>query len=145
MGRPPIGKKAMTPAERQARRRKRLDKEAGAAVAKAKRAKRLAEEAERYIPYPPGVTYWQQVNVAVQDEREVLVWRPETRPLAACQSTIENEDVLALLKQLARMAAVRDILLAAEQAFHDGVESRKDPMASGGLMVFGDALARKAT
>ena len=136
MGRPSIGTRAMTAAERQQRRRKILDAEKSVVVRKAQRAKRRAEEAERYIPYPPGVTYWHKVNVAVQDEREILVWRPETRPLAACQASIENEDVLALLRQLGRMAAVRGILPTAEQAFRDGVESRKDPMASGGFMVF---------
>ena len=49
MGRKPVGKRAMTPAERQARRRKRLRKERSVEVRRRKRLKRDPEQALCYL------------------------------------------------------------------------------------------------
>ena len=50
MGRPPVGKKAMTPAQRQARRRKRPQREKAKAEREAKRVAAQAKNAARYQP-----------------------------------------------------------------------------------------------
>jgi hypothetical protein len=58
MPRHPIGKKAMSPAERQRRRRKKLAKQA---LARMSNSERLEKQARTYIPMPPGITYWVRV------------------------------------------------------------------------------------
>lgn len=113
MARPTVGKQAMTPAERQQRRRKRLKAERAAETKKVERAKRRAKNTDLYIPMPPGVTYWQQVTVITPDG-EHTVWAPKTRPLAACDSDLEDRDVLALLSQLRSIAEARGLDIRTE-------------------------------
>jgi hypothetical protein len=51
---------------------------------------------EKYIPMPPGITYWHSVTVETPaGPREINV--PRTRPLASCERDLEDDDVLALL------------------------------------------------
>ena len=66
MGRKTIGKKPMTPAERQRRRRKRLKTERSAEVRKKLAAKARDERALQYNPMPPGITVWRK-NLAADD------------------------------------------------------------------------------
>jgi hypothetical protein len=67
MARPPIGKRATTPAERQRRRRKRLRKEKLALGWRAENERRRLKKAETYIPMPPGITYWREIEVLTAD------------------------------------------------------------------------------
>lgn len=94
----------MTPAERQARRRKRLARAAGSAATAGKRAKSRDKARASYIPLPRGVTHW--VLVAAGEEG----WAPVTKPLAACADDLTNDDVLALLDQLRAIAAERGLI-----------------------------------
>ena len=110
MGRKPIGKRAMTPAERQARRRAKLRKEASKAVSAGKRRAARDKANARYIPYPPGITYYEAVTVTLQDGGKREIWTPKTRPLAACHTDIADDDVLALLEQLNAIAKERGLL-----------------------------------
>ena len=64
MGRKPVGKRAMTPAERQARRRKRLRKEHSVEVRRRKRLMREEKIALAHKPMPPGITYYRKVAVS---------------------------------------------------------------------------------
>lgn len=100
MGRPPILKRgAMTAAERQRRRRRRLKKEQRERVGKATAARHRDEQAEKYIPYPPGITYWEKVRVqTAEGEREIFP--PTTKPLAACRRDLDDNDIAALLDGL---------------------------------------------
>ena len=108
MGRKPIGKRAMTPAERQKRHRARLRKAKDAEWMKKERLKRRQENARRFMPTPPGTTYWRKVRV-MTPEGEQEIWAPLTRPLAACETDLEDEDIQALLSQLHKIAAKRGI------------------------------------
>ncbi|HJZ89692.1 MAG TPA: hypothetical protein VKE40_02395 [Gemmataceae bacterium] len=78
MGRKPVGKKAMTDAERQRRRRKRLRKEKLKLGKKALREQERLKAAEEYIPTPPGVTYFRELVVQTA-EGERTVWVPTAR------------------------------------------------------------------
>ena len=118
MGRKPVGKRAMTPAERQARRRKRLRKERSVEVRRRKRLMREEKIALAHIPMPPGVTYYRKVTVLTDEgEQEVLV--PETRPLAACSSHLEDEDVQSLIRQLCGIARQRGLRVETEGEVSD--------------------------
>ena len=103
MGRKPIGRRAMTPVERQRRHRKRLRKEKTAHALKIEAARQRQISAEKYIPYPPGITYYEKVSV-ITPEGEQTIFVPKTRPLAACRDDLEDEDVVALLDQLEKIA-----------------------------------------
>lgn len=85
MGRKPIGRKAMAPAERQRRRRAKVKRKliaAGSAEDKAERRKRrLAKRGERIVPMPPGITYWREVTISTP-EGPVQTWAPITQPAA---------------------------------------------------------------
>ena len=107
MGRKSIGKKPMTPAERQRRRRKRLKTERGAEVRKKLAAKTRDEKALQYNPMPPGITVWRKVRVKAREEMEI--WQPTTRPLAAFQDGLEDDDILSLLRDLRILAAERGL------------------------------------
>src|ERR1700756_3776800 len=78
MGRKPIGKKAMTDAQRQESRRKRLRKEKLKLGAKAEKEKKRLKNGDNYIPTPPGITYYVKVRVEGRD-----LWAPTTQPLAS--------------------------------------------------------------
>ena len=107
MGRKPIGKKQMTPAERQRRRRKRLKTERSAEVRKKLAAKARDERALQYNPMPPGITVWRKVRVKAREDTEI--WQPMTRPIAAVQDGLEDNDILSLLRDLRILAAERGL------------------------------------
>ncbi len=107
MGRKTIGKKPMTPAERQRRRRKRLKTERSAEVRKKLAAKARDERALQYNPMPPGITVWRRVRVKAREDTEI--WQPKTRPLAAVQDGLEDNDILSLLRDLRILAAERGL------------------------------------
>ena len=106
MGRKPIGKKPMTPAERQRRRRKRLKTERSAEVRKKLAGKARDERALSYNPMPPGITVWRKTRIKAREEIEI--WQPTTRPLAAVQD-LEDDDLLALLRDLRILASERGL------------------------------------
>lgn len=108
MGRPPIGRKAMTPAERQRKRRGKVIRAQVAAATKGKRDRAKDKAHAAYIPKPPGLTYWEQVTVQTA-EGERTAWAPKSRPLAACHSDLTDGDVLALLEQLEAIARERGL------------------------------------
>ncbi len=112
MGRNTIGKKPMTPAERQRRRRKRLKTERSAEVRKKMAAKAREEKALEYIPMPPGITVWFKKRMKANEAVEV--WIPRTRPLAAFQDGLEDDDILSLLRDLRILAAERGLSPEAE-------------------------------
>lgn len=102
MGRKPVGKKAMTAAERQRRRRKRLRSAKLKLGKKALRQKKLLEAGEQYIPTPPGVTYWRRVTIRTVDGDRTF-WQPTTRPLAAMAwGELTDADLDALREHLDR-------------------------------------------
>ncbi len=112
MGRKPIGKNPMTPAERQRRRRKRLKTERNAEVRKKLAGKARDERALAYNPMPPGITVWFKKSMKAREECEI--WQPRTRPLAAFQHGLEDDDILSLLRDLRILAAERGISPEAE-------------------------------
>jgi hypothetical protein len=88
----------MTPAERQRRRRKRLRKEQLKLGRKAERERRRLKEAKRYIPMPPGLTYWVKVRVG---DREIL--QPTTVPLPSAHwHEFRDEDLRYLMERARR-------------------------------------------
>lgn len=114
MGRPPIGKRAMTPAERQQRRRKRLAKEKAAVASKAKKSRAREKAAAAYIPTPPGITYWTKVTVQTDDgEREI--WTPRSKPAAVIEpGDLDDIDLLAAWRHITRLAISRGLVRAGE-------------------------------
>jgi hypothetical protein len=114
MPRPPIGKRAMTPAERQRRRRKKLRKEKLALGSRAENERRRLKAAETYMLMPPGITYWREVEVLTADgPRKILT--PTTKPLPSLQvSDLDDSDVIQLLRQLTRAAIARGLLKPGE-------------------------------
>lgn len=109
MGRPPIGKKAMTPAERQKRRRKAAAKSETVEQRKGRRARVQAGIDKAYIPTPPGITYWEHVAVKQNDGTDTLIWAPKTRPLASCHLDLSDDDLRALLDALQKEATRRGL------------------------------------
>ncbi len=107
MGRKPIGKKPMTPAERQRRHRKRLKTGRSTEVRKKLAAKARDERALQYNPMPPGITVWYKKRMKAREVAEI--WQPRTRPLAAFQDGLEDDDILALLRDLRILAAERGL------------------------------------
>ncbi len=107
MGRNTIGKKPMTPAERQRRRRKRLKTERSAEVRQKLAAKARDERAVQYNPMPPGITVWYRKRMRAREVAEI--WQPRTRPLAAVQDGLENDDILSLLRDLRILATERGL------------------------------------
>ncbi len=107
MGRKPIGKKPMTPAERQRRRRKRLKTERSTEVRKKLAAKARDERALQYNPMPPGITVWFKKRMKANEEFDA--WIPRTRPLAAFQDGLEDDDILSLLRDLRILATERGL------------------------------------
>ena len=107
MGRKPIGKKPMTPAERQRRHRKRLKTTRSAEVRKKLAAKARDERAMLYDPMTPGITVWCKVRIKAGEEVEI--WQPKTRPLAAVHDDLEDDDLLALLRDLRILATERGL------------------------------------
>ena len=107
MGRNSIGKKPMTPAERQRRRRKRLKTERSDEVRKKLAGKARDERALAYNPMPPGITVWFKKRMKAREVAEI--WQPRTRPLAAFQDGLEDDDILALLRDLRILATERGL------------------------------------
>jgi hypothetical protein len=98
MGRPPIRKKgAMTAADRQRRRRK----------PSRERAEQILKQ---YIPMPPGISYWDQVEVETP-EGPRKVWTPRVKPLASiAHNELTDEEILELLRQLKALARQRNLM-----------------------------------
>ncbi len=107
MGRKTIGKKPMTPAERQRRRRKRLKTERSDEVRKKLAGKARDERAFAYNPMSPGITVWYKKRMRAREVAEI--WQPRTRPLAAVQDGLEDDDILSLLRDLRILAAERGL------------------------------------
>ena len=107
MGRNSIGKKPMTPAERQRRRRKRLKTERSAEVRKKLAAKGRDEGARQNNPMPSGSTVWFKKRMKANEEFDA--WIPRTRPIAAIQDGLEDNDILSLLRDLRILAAERGL------------------------------------
>lgn len=82
MGRKPLKKKAMTDAERQARRRKKVRDEKLKTGRKAEAQKKLLKAATQYVPCPPGITYYEEITAKLEDGTFRKVWVPKQRPLA---------------------------------------------------------------
>jgi hypothetical protein len=106
VGRKPIGKKAMTPAQRQRRRRTRVRRAliaAGAGLDKAERRKRrLAKLGKQIIPAPPGITYWREITVTTL-EGERQVWAPITQPApGVALRELTNIEIASLIEVLER-------------------------------------------
>jgi len=133
-GRPPIGKQAMTAAERQRRRRKKLSAEKSVAAKKAIRAAHRAKAAKRYLPTPPGVTYWDRITVLLPDGTTKEILSPFTKPLAACQWNLDSDDIFALLAELVQLARMRDLDV---ESFVTKECHKKLSRMTGGLMVSG--------
>jgi hypothetical protein len=119
-GRPPIGKKAMTAAERQRRRRKTLAKQKTSIATKAIRAMARQKTADDYIPAPPGITYWSRCEVRLVDGTLKTILEPKTKPLAACDTNLDDDDVLALIRRLGTMAKQRGLIDSARAALDQG-------------------------
>ena len=122
MPRAPIGKRAMTPAERQQKRRKRrnrlkrLKKEKLALGRKAERQRQLLKAADDYLPTPPGITYWRKVAVVTpQGERDV--WSPKSRPLPSIEMhALDDGNLVNLIDALLAEARRRGISLPCSTA-----------------------------
>ncbi len=78
-----------------------------AEVRKKMAAKAREEKALEYIPMPPGITVWFKKPMKAGEECEI--WQPRTRPLAAFQDGLEDDDILALLRDLRILAAERGL------------------------------------
>jgi hypothetical protein len=85
----------MTPAERRRKRRKGLAKVKSAAVTKALHRMHRQKAAALFIPRPPGITYWTWHNVRLEDGSVKKILEPVTKPLAACSTHLDDDDVLA--------------------------------------------------
>lgn len=110
MGRPALAKKGpMTGAERQRRRRKKLAGARSVEIKTAYRKKFRDDAALKYCPAPPGITYYEQIAVRLADGATRLVMVPKTKPLAACCDNLDDDDVLALIRQLGAMATERGL------------------------------------
>jgi hypothetical protein len=108
MPRPPIGKKAMTPAERQRRRRKKLRKEQSNDWRCRERLMLREKKARNYIPMPPGITFWRKVEVQTAEGPDTI-FTPTTRPLAKCETDLDDDEIVALLTQLRDLAEKRGL------------------------------------
>jgi hypothetical protein len=108
MGRKPVGKKAMTAAERQQRRRKKLRRQKLKLARKAEKEKTLLKNRQDYVPTPPGITYWVKVHI---EGREIL--QPTTHPLPSMYwRELRDEDLHSVIdqaqKELARRRTTTD-------------------------------------
>jgi hypothetical protein len=107
MGRRPIFKKgAMSDAERQRRRRKKLRRQRTAEIVKRERWQRRAKNTKNLVPYPPGITRWRKVEI----KPGITISQAVTQPLAACWRDLTNEEISALLIQLIRLAIRRGLV-----------------------------------
>ena len=70
----------MSDAERQRRRRKRLRRERNAELNKIAARKHADEQLRQYIPMPPGIVYYDLVEVTPDRPQEV--WVPRGKPMA---------------------------------------------------------------
>ena len=109
MTRPLIGKKPMTAAQRQRRRRAKLRKAERTEHERAGAARARFEGDKRYIPMPPGITLWRKIRVRGETGGFVETWKPDTKPLAACGPDLDDSDVLALLNELHGIAQERGL------------------------------------
>lgn len=111
MGRPPIGKKAMSAAERQKRHRKKQKREFSALAKKAAQQKARLEAAKHDKPMPPGFHVWRRRTVNTPDG-ETDIWVSDERPFASTDlSLVENIDLGVLGALLQAEATKRGLQL----------------------------------
>jgi hypothetical protein len=96
MGRPPVFKKGpMTAAERQRRHRKKLRTQRSAEARRNIAKRNWDGNALKYMPMPPGITYWHQV--AIRASQEVTVWQPDRVPLPMLDDELDDGEIIHLL------------------------------------------------
>ena len=115
MGRPPIGKSAMSPAERQQRRRK-LN-----ALAEKQKIEPVDPNPKRrrrpdYLPMPAGLVFWEPVKVVAVDGSHITAKMPIRRPLAEVDGTLTDDDLLYLVGKLSAQAIQRGLVSRATTA-----------------------------
>jgi len=110
MGRPPLFKEgALTAAERQRRRRKRLRRERSDELQKIATRRDAAESLKDYIPYPPGITYWELVPVQTP-EGPRKTWLPNVKPLARiAHDELTDEEIVGVVQDLIRISKARGL------------------------------------
>lgn len=140
MGRRPIGKKAMTAAERQRRRRAQLRLKSLKVGSKAERQKRQLKAAGKYIPIPPGFTFWRYEDVIGVDGKPRRIIAPMSKPLAAIALTfVDDADIGALVRLLVQEAERRgltlDRVMAAAAKRWEVLRSRDMPPGADGEMI----------
>jgi hypothetical protein len=138
MGRPPVGKKAMTPAERQRRRRAKLAKANKENIARKIRLKYREKSVRDYMPAPPGITLWERVPHQLPDGSIKHILAPLTKPLPVVALQLEDDEALELLHQLLDIARRRGLdpsrRLAPVYPSHKEIREHE---TTGGTMHFG--------
>lgn len=87
---------------------------------------------------PPGITYWRYVTVETNDGPQ-SVPVATTRPLAVCEKDLEDEDVLALLRQLIKVAYRRGLsLMPGQRAEQGNGDEMFQVLAQGGTVTVSD-------
>jgi hypothetical protein len=57
------------------------------------------EQAKHYLPASPGITYWREITIGPEHVGK-KTFRPIRRPLARCDNTLTDEEVVGLLREL---------------------------------------------
>jgi len=110
MGRPALFKKgALTAAERQRRRRQRLRRERSDELQKIAAQRAADDRLNEYIPYPPGITYWELVPVQTPEGPREM-WLPNVKPLARiAHDELTDEEIVGLVQDLVRISKARGL------------------------------------
>ena len=66
------------------------------------------QQAEQYIPYPPGITYWRKVTLRAGETTEIM--QPKTQLLPSIAGDLEDDEVRSLLEQITKLARKRGLL-----------------------------------
>ena len=99
----------MTTAERQRRRRKRLRRERTNEQQKIAAQRAADDRLNEYIPYPPGITYWELVPVQTPEGPREM-WLPNVKPLARiAHDKLTDEDIVGLMQDLIGIAKTRGL------------------------------------
>jgi hypothetical protein len=93
--------------------------------AKKLKAARLEEVKALVESTPPGITFWVRRTAFNAKHQPLEIWLPPVKPLASCETDLDDEDVLALIR-LGREASMRG-LLAAALPEGTGPRRRADP------------------
>jgi hypothetical protein len=149
MGRKPIGKPPMTPAERQRRSRARAKRhlvvKGGQAEKAERRTTRLAKVGKQLIAAPPGVTFWRTVSVTTP-EGPTTVLAPITKPAASVTlpelTTGEIRGLIELLThEQERRTGKRAMLGPEEHEAFDLMNAMRETFGSkGGWDTWGNEL-----